>query len=111
MKFALNIERMEATTDGKTVQVVHYSMTATEGDEKAVEHADVRLDPPAAGAKLTPFAKLTPEQVLGWVLNAAGEQNLKAMEQRLAKAIAERKRPAMQSLTPPWEKTEKDAKK
>jgi len=80
---------------------VHWTLNATDGTYAAGAYGSigVSLD---EGSNFTPFADLTEEQVIGWVQDAMGEEQVDALEAYLAKQIADQANPPVVSPTLPW---------
>ena len=54
------------------------------------------------GAPFTPYADLTEEQVVGWVLDALGPEQVTAYEANVAKQIADQANPPVVTPPLPW---------
>ena len=80
------------------VFTVHWSLTATEDEYVGYAYGSVglTLDPEAT---YVPYADLTKEQVIGWVKDALGAEQVVAYETSVADQIAVQQNPPV--LTPP----------
>ena len=56
----------------------------------------------APGAALTPYDKLTEEQVVGWVKDALGEKQVADYEANVAQQIADQANPPVVTPPLPW---------
>jgi hypothetical protein len=76
--------------DGETdvVFTVHWTLDGTDGTYVGSVYGSVgvSLD---EGATFTPYADLTEEQVIGWVQDAMGEEQVASYEANVAQQIAE----------------------
>lgn len=93
----------EGETD--VVFTAHWNLTAEEvvGEKTYTGYAygsvGVSLD---AEAPFTPFAQLTKEQVVGWVKDALGEEQVASLEASVTAQIEEQKNPKVISPALPW---------
>ena len=87
--------------EADVVFAVHWRLDATDGIYAAGAYGSigVSLD---EGSNFTPFADLTEEQVIGWVQDALGEEQVAALEANVAKQIADQASPPVVSPTLPW---------
>jgi len=83
------------------VFTAHWRMDGTDGEHTAGVYGTVglKLDPEA---KFTPFEKLTQEQVVGWVEDALGEEQVKQYEESVANQIETLANPPVVSPPLPW---------
>lgn len=83
------------------VFTVHWSVSAQDGEFSGYSYGSqaLTLDPEAA---FTPFADLTEAQVIGWVHNAMGEEQVAAVEAGLATQIENAKNPPVVNPPLPW---------
>jgi hypothetical protein len=83
------------------VFTAHWRMDGTDGEHTAGVYGTVELnlDPEA---KFTPFEKLTQEQVVGWVEDALGEEQVKQYEESVANQIETLANPPVVSPPLPW---------
>lgn len=87
--------------EADVVFAVHWTLNATDGIYAAGAYGSigVSLD---EGSNFTPFADLTEEQVIGWVQDAMGEEQVDALEANLAKQIADQANPPVVAPPLPW---------
>ena len=102
MELIWNINQMDAHPEHEgnadVVFTVHWSLTATEDEYVGYAYGSVglTLDPEAT---YVPYADLTKEQVIGWVKDALGAEQVVAYETSVADQIAVQQNPPV--LTPP----------
>ncbi len=100
-----NVVQMDAypEEDGETDVVfnVHWTLTGTDGEHAAGVYgtAGLTLDPEAP---YTPYADLTEAQVIGWVKDALGEEQVAAYEATVAEQIANQIDPPVVTPPLPW---------
>jgi hypothetical protein len=89
----------EGHTD--VVFVCHWRMDGTDGKHTAGVYGtvDLTLDPETA---FTPYASLTQAQVIGWVQDALGEEQVASYEENVANQIAALVNPPVVSPALPW---------
>lgn len=89
--------------DGETDVVfnVHWTLTGTDGEYTGSVYGSqaVTLD---GSAPFTPYADLTEEQVIGWVQDALGEEQVAAYEANVATQIADQINPPVVTPPLPW---------
>jgi len=89
--------------DGKTnvVFTVHWRLTGTDGFYSAGIYGSVgvTVDP---DAPFTPYEDLTEDQVIGWVKNALGDEQVSAYEANIVEHIFELANPSVVNLPAPW---------
>ncbi len=89
--------------DGKTdvVFTVHWNLTGSDGTYTGYVYGSVgiTLDP---DAPYTPYYQLTQEQVVGWVQDALGEEQVAAYEDNVAKQIEDQINPPVVTPPLPW---------
>jgi hypothetical protein len=99
------IEQMQCfpSVDGKqnVVYVVNWLLTAT-GNGNTVQIYNTTNLEYAAGSPYTEYASLTPEQVLGWVKNALGQEQVRAYEVEADEALAKKAAPQLVTNGLPW---------
>jgi hypothetical protein len=103
------IEQMQCfpSLDGKqnVVYVVNWLLTATQ-DEHTVQIYNTANLEYAPGSPYTEYDKLTPEQVLGWVKNALGNDQVHAYEVEADELLAKKAAPQLVTNGLPWAKQE-----
>lgn len=89
----------EGHTD--VVFTAHWRMDGTDGDHTAGVYGSVglTLDPEAT---YTPYADLTEAQVVGWVKDALGEEQVEAYEANVAAQIDALVNPPVVTPALPW---------
>lgn len=89
--------------DGETDVVfnVHWTLSATDGTYNGSVYGAqiVSLDP---AAPFTPYADLTEAQVIGWVQDAMGTEQVDAYEANVAQQIADQANPPVVTPPLPW---------
>lgn len=89
--------------EGKTdvVFTAHWRLTGTEGEHTGSVYGSIglTLDP---DAPFTPYASLTQDQVIGWVKDALGEEQVAAYEANVAQQIADQINPPVVTPALPW---------
>lgn len=100
-----NVVQMDCypDVDGEqdVVFTVHWTLSGSDGDYTGSVYGSVgvTLD---AGAPFTPYADLTLDQVIGWVQDALGEEQVAAYEASVAQQIENQKNPPVVSPPLPW---------
>ena len=89
----------EGETD--VVFTVHWTLTGTDGTYEGFVYGSVgvTLD---EGAAFTPYADLTEAQVIGWVQDALGDEQVAAYEANVAQQIADQVNPPVVAPPLPW---------
>ena len=89
--------------DGETdvVFTVHWTLNGTDGVYEGGVYGSVgvTLD---AGATFVPYADLTQAQVIGWVQDALGEEQVASYEANVAQQIADQINPPVVTPPLPW---------
>jgi len=87
--------------EADVVFAVHWRLNATDGTYNGSAYGSIglTLDP---DADFVSFADLTEEQVIGWVQDALGEEQVDALEANVAKQIEDQANPPVVSPTLPW---------
>ena len=103
------IEQMQCfpSVDGKqnVVYVVNWLLTATQGEHTVQIYNTTNLEY-TPGSPYTEYDKLTHEQVLGWVKNALGNDQVQAYEVEADEALAKKAAPQVATPGLPWVKQE-----
>lgn len=100
-----NIVQMDAYPEyegnADVVFTVHWTLDAAEEEYAGSVYGSVSLtlDPEAT---YVPYADLTEAQVIGWVQNALGEEQVAAYEASAAKQIADQINPPVVRPALPW---------
>lgn len=89
----------EGATD--VVFTVHWTLNRTDGEYAVGVYGSqgLTLDPEGS---FMPYEDLTQEQVIGWVHNAMGEEQVAAYEAAVIKQIDEAKNPPVVNPPLPW---------
>ena len=89
--------------DGETdvVFTVHWTLTATDGTYQGYVYGSqgVSIDP---DVPFTPYADLTEAQVIGWVQDAMGPEQVASLEANVAQQIANQINPPVVTPPLPW---------
>jgi hypothetical protein len=89
--------------DGETdvVFTVHWTLNGTDGTYAGSVYGSVgvSLD---EGSAFTPYADLTEAQVVGWVQDALGEEQVASYEANVAQQIADQQDPPVVTPPLPW---------
>jgi len=99
------VEQMSAypQAEGKTnvVFLVAWRLNGTDGTYNATCYGTVSVTY-VAGAPYTPYADLTQAQVIGWVKDAMGADQVAAYEANIDKQIANQVNPPVVNPPLPW---------
>jgi hypothetical protein len=91
--------------DGETdvVFTVHWTLKGTDGTYAGSVYGSqgITIDP---DVPFTPYASLTQAQVVGWVQDALGEEQVASYEANVAQQIANQINPPVVTLPLPWSK-------
>lgn len=100
-----NVTQMDAypEADGEqdVVFTVHWTLTATDGTYQGYVYGSVAVPAPT-GTNFTPYANLTLDQVVGWVKEALGAEQVAAYEANVAQQIANQINPPVVTPPLPW---------
>lgn len=91
----------EYDNEADVVFNVHWTLNGTDGTYQGSAYGtqSVPLD---SSAPFTPYADLTQEQVLGWVQDAMGPEQVAAIEASVAQQIADQANPPVVTPPLPW---------
>lgn len=89
----------EGQTD--VVFTVHWTLNGTDGTYNGSVYGSVGLTLDE-GATFTPYADLTEAQVIGWVQDALGDEQVAAYEANVAQQIADQANPPVVAPPLPW---------
>ena len=99
------IEQMNCypQAEGQTdvVFTVHWRVNATDGTYFATSYGTVGVTY-VAGSPYTPYVQLTQSQVVGWVQDAMGPEQVASIEAGLATNIADQVNPPVVTPPLPW---------
>jgi hypothetical protein len=91
----------EYANETNVVFTVHWNLTGTEDTHTGYVYGSVGLELDEE-AEFTPFADLTKEQVIGWVHEALGPEQVATYEESVANQIEVSKTPTVVYPTLPW---------
>lgn len=83
------------------VFTVHWILSGTDGTYNGSVYGSVGVTVDE-GATYTPYADLTEAQVIGWVQDALGEEQVAAYEANVAQQIADQANPPVVTPPLPW---------
>jgi hypothetical protein len=83
------------------VFTVHWTLTATDGTYAGSVYGSIGVSL-AEGSAFTPYADLAEEQVVGWVQNAMGEEQVATYEANVAGQIEGQLNPTVVTPPLPW---------
>lgn len=83
------------------VFTVHWILSGTDGTYNGSVYGSVGVTVDE-GATYTPYADLTEAQVIGWVQDALGEEQVAAYEANVAQQIADQADPPVVTPPLPW---------
>lgn len=83
------------------VFTVHWTLSGTDGTYNGSVYGSVGVTVDE-GATYTPYADLTEAQVIGWVQDALGEEQVAAYEANVAQQIADQANPPVVTPPLPW---------
>ena len=89
----------EGETD--VVFTVHWTLNGTDGTYNGSVYGSVGLTLDE-GATFTPYDQLTEAQVIGWVQDALGDEQVAAYEANVAQQIANQANPPVVAPPLPW---------
>lgn len=87
-----NIAQLERTLADGVVYTLHYTVEAFDGTYRASAYGSIGLEPPEEDA-LIPFADLTKEIVIDWLLDKLGEEQVEAVTKALQAQLDEQTSP------------------
>ena len=95
INYEWNIAQMDRKTDDGFVTTVHYTVSSVDGEHTASTYGTVGFT--QEEGSYTPFEQLTKEQVVGWVQESLGKDEVEA---GLAAQIDALKNPVSESGLP-----------
>jgi hypothetical protein len=87
--------------ESDVVFTVHWTLNGTDGIYAGSVYGTVSV-PLNEGASFTPYADLTEAQVIGWVQDALGEEQVASYEANVAQQIADQIDPPIVTPPLPW---------
>lgn len=97
--FSWNVSTMERTLSDGIVYTLHYTIDAFDGTYRAGAYGSIGLEAPEEDAVI-PYADLTKEVVVGWLLDKLGAEQQASVEAALQAQIDEQKAPTKGTGTP-----------
>ena len=94
-----NVTTMERTLSDGIVYTLHYTVDAFDGTYRAGAYGSLGLEAPEDDAAI-PYADLTKEVVVGWLLDKLGDEQQASVEAALQAQIDEQKAPTKGTGTP-----------
>lgn len=94
-----NVATMERTLSDGIVYTIHYTVDAFDGTYRAGAYGSIGLEAPEEDAAI-PYADLTKEIVVGWLLDKLGDEQQASIEDALQAQIDEQKAPTKGTGTP-----------
>jgi hypothetical protein len=91
----------EANGESDVVFNVHWTLTATDGTYQGYVYGSVGVTY-TAGSPYTPYADLTQDQVVGWVKEALGAEQVASYEANVATQIENQINPPAVTPPLPW---------
>ena len=91
----------EAEGETDVVFTVHYTLSATDGTYNGSVYGTVGVTY-TAGSPYTAYADLTEAQVVGWVKDALGPEQVASYEANVATQIADQANPPVVTPPLPW---------
>lgn len=98
-EIAWNVATMERTLSDGIVYTIHYTVDAFDGTYRAGAYGSIGLEAPEEDAAI-PYADLTKEIVVGWLLDKLGDEQQASIEDALQAQIDEQKAPTKGTGTP-----------
>jgi len=99
-EFTWNISNLERTLSDGIVYTLHYTIDAFDGTYRSGAYGSIGLEPPEED-ELIPYADLTKEIVVGWLLDKLGEEKVAEVEAALQAQIDEQTTPT-KGAGVPW---------
>lgn len=100
-----NVVQMDAYPEYEgepdVVFTVHWTLTGTDGTYVGSAYGSTGITL-VEGATFTPYADLTLAQVVGWVQDAMGEEQVTSLEANVAQQIADQINPPVVTPPLPW---------
>ena len=97
--FSWNVANLERHTADGIVFTVHYTIDANDGTYSASAYGSIGLEPPAGPP--IPYARLSPEIVVGWVKDKFGAEKVAEIEAALQAQLDEQHAPS-KATGVPW---------
>ena len=94
-----NVYSTDRVLSSGVIEVVHYEVTATEGDASVRETFSTELDAPDVST-MTDYDQVTAEQCLGWVKDRLGEDVVAEVQERVIARLSVQENPTHGSGVP-----------
>lgn len=99
--YTWKINELERNVADGGVTVVHYGVDVTDGTDTLGAYGTVSLTPDANADDFVPFDSLTEAQVIGWVQDALGEEQVANIQSQLDAKLHEMQNPVT-ATGKPW---------
>ena len=96
--FTWKIANLERETADGFVMIAHYTVTAEDGTYNSGAYGSLGFERPN---KLSPYADLTENMVIGWVKDAFGAEKVAEIEAALQSQLDEQRHPS-KAAGVPW---------
>ena len=80
-----------------------WRLDGSDGDHSGYSLGVQPLDISNIGLSFTPYSDLTKEQVLGWIVDAMGEETINTLKSNIELQIQDQKNPLVVKPQLPWE--------
>lgn len=100
IEYTWTIAQLERNTADGGVIVAHWRVSLEDGDYTASSYGTQGFEYDATATDFTPYDQLTEAQVLQWVFDAMGEDQVAAIQDGLQASIDEQKAPTTEAGTP-----------
>lgn len=96
-----NVYSTDRVLSSGVIEMVHYEVTATEGDTSVSEKFSTDLNAPDV-TTMTDYDQVTAEQCLGWVKDRLGEDVVTDVQERVAAMLSVQQDPPTHGSGVPW---------
>ena len=100
MTIKFTIAQLERTTSDDAVYTVHWTASKTTGEYSGSSYGSMGFTPDPSSSGFIAYESLTEANVIGWVTDSMGEEQIAAMESAYDAQIAEQQKPSKASGTP-----------
>ena len=100
----VGVECVNTEARKQIVSKIFWTMEATDGqnvEKFAVLRKDIPFDEQNS---FTEFSSITQQQMMGWLLEALGQDHIQAVKEHLDEQLAQRKTPIVTMPELPWSK-------
>jgi len=84
------------------VKTVHWRLVGTVDNYVASVCGALSLAPYQSGNSFTPYANLTNDQVIGWVVDSLGDEQISSLKENLDEQLSALSNPPVVSPDLPW---------